>query len=45
MKALLEGAAFHGQPIGQQQAQQLISQAQVLLNEVSSFAQNLASRQ
>ena len=45
MKALLEGAAFNGQPIGQQQAQNLINQGQALLDEVSSFAQNLTSNQ
>jgi hypothetical protein len=33
MIALLEGAEFHGQPISQQQARQLISQGQALLNQ------------
>ncbi len=38
MIALFEGAAFNGQPIDQQQAQQLISQAQALLNQVNELA-------
>ncbi len=37
MIALLENAEFHGQVINQQQAQQLISQAQALLNQVDSM--------
>ncbi len=40
MLALLEGAEFNGQTIDQQQAQQLISQAQALLNQVNSLAGN-----
>jgi len=40
MLALLEGAEFNGQTIDQQQAQQLISQAQALLNQVTSLAAN-----
>jgi hypothetical protein len=38
--ALLEAAEFNGQTIDQQQAQQLISQAQALLNQVNSLAGN-----
>lgn len=37
MLALLEGAEFSGQTIDQQQGQQLISQAQVLLNFINSL--------
>ncbi len=36
MITLLEGAAFNGQVINEQQAQQLISQAQTLLNQMNS---------
>jgi len=43
MTALLEGAAFNGQPIGQHQAQPLIHQAQALLDEVNSCAQDIPS--
>jgi len=38
MIALLEGAEFNGQPISQQQAKQLISQGQALLNQVNALA-------
>ncbi len=38
ISALLEGAAFHSQPINEQQAKQLISQGQALLNQVNSLA-------
>ncbi len=38
--ALLEGAEFNGQEIDENQAQQLISQAQALLNQVNSLAGN-----
>jgi hypothetical protein len=38
--ALLEAAEFNGQTIDQQQAQQLISQAQALLNQVNNLAGN-----
>jgi hypothetical protein len=37
MIALLENAEFHGQVINQQQAQQLISQAQALLDQANSL--------
>ena len=40
MSALLEGAAFNGQPIDEQQAKQLIEQGQALLNAVSALAGN-----
>jgi hypothetical protein len=42
MRALLEGAAFGGQPIGEQQAQHLINQGQALLEEVTSCAEELS---
>jgi hypothetical protein len=42
MRALLEGAAFGGQPIGEQQAQHLINQGQALLEEVRSCAEELS---
>jgi hypothetical protein len=45
MKAMLEDAAFNGQPIAVPQAQKLISQAQALLNEVDSCRQNLTACQ
>jgi hypothetical protein len=38
MSALLEGAAFSGQAINEQQAKQLISQGQVLLKQVNDLA-------
>ena len=37
MIALLEAAEFNGQPINQQQAQQLISQGNALLNQVNAM--------
>jgi hypothetical protein len=37
MIALLENAAFNGQPINEQQANQLISQGQALLNDVNTM--------
>ena len=40
MNALLEGVAFHGQPINEQQAKSLIEQGQALLNAVSALAGN-----
>ncbi len=40
MIALLEGAEFSGQVIDEQQAQQLIAQAQALLNQMNSLAGN-----
>jgi hypothetical protein len=39
MRALLEGAAFGGNPISEQQAKRLISQGQHLLNQVASCAE------
>ncbi len=41
MKAMLEGAAFGGQAIDENQAKSLISQAQTLTNQVSSAAASL----
>ena len=41
MLSLLEGAEFNNQPISQQQASQLIQQAQALLAEVEAFANSL----
>ena len=40
MRGLLEGAAFGGEPVGEQQAQRLIRQGLALLQEVSSCAAN-----
>src|SRR5438132_7821711 len=37
MIALLEAAEFNGQPVNQQQAQQLISQGNALLNQVNAM--------
>jgi len=45
MRALLEGAAFGGQPISEQQAQRLIHQGQALLEEVTSCAAELSDCQ
>jgi hypothetical protein len=42
MRALLEGAAFGGQPIAEQQAKHLINQGQALLEEVTSCAEELS---
>jgi arylsulfatase A-like enzyme len=39
MRALLEGAAFGGKPISEQQAKRLISQGQALLEQVASCAE------
>jgi hypothetical protein len=45
MRALLEGAAFGGQRIGEQQAKRLINQGQALLEEVTSCAADLSDCQ
>lgn len=45
MRTLLEGAAFGGQPIGEQQAKRLIHQGQALLEDVASCAAELADCQ
>ena len=45
MKALLEGAAFAGQRIREQQAKDLIEQDQNLLQEVNSCAEELSDCQ
>ena len=42
MRALLEGAAFYGQSVNEQQAKRLISQGQELLGEVASCAADLS---
>ena len=42
MRALLEGAAFGGKSINEQQARRLISEGQALLEEVASCAGNLS---
>jgi hypothetical protein len=41
MKAMLEGAAFGGQPISERQAQQLIRQGNQLLQDAASCAASL----
>lgn len=45
MRALLEGAAFAGQPIGEEQAERLIDRGQDLLEEVTSCAADLSDCQ
>ncbi len=41
MKAILEGAAFNGQTLDEKQAKGLISQAQDLLDQAHTTANNL----
>ena len=43
MKAMLDGAAFNDEPFNEVQAKQLINQAEVLLDDVSSCAANVNS--
>jgi len=41
MKTILEGAAFQGQSVNEQQARKLITLAEALLDEVSACANDI----